>query len=110
MIDNIGYLVIILLGALEIENQNLDVNSLITFSFLLNNFMNPIKEIIDSNLEYEESLNSLNRILELNYDVKDNGKIKTISNYDIKIKNLTFSYNEKKILDNISINIKEFNY
>ena len=107
MIDNIGYLVIILLGALEIENQNLDVNSLITFSFLLNNFMNPIKEIIDSNLEYEESLNSLNRILELNYDVKDNGKIKTISNYDIKIKNLTFSYNEKKILDNISINIKE---
>ena len=73
---------------------------------MLSNFTNPIKEILDSNYEFEESINTLKRVLELDYKSENKGVIKKLDKYDIKISNLTYSYDDT-ILKNVTLKINE---
>ncbi len=105
-INEISAILIVYIGVTNINEGILSVGSLITYTFLLSNFTNPIKEILDSNYELEESISTLKRVLELNYKNEDNGVVKEFNSFDIKIKNLSYSYDDQ-ILKNVNLDIKE---
>ena len=104
--NDIGNLLLILIGIIEIESNLLTISSFITFTYLMSSFFNPIKEMLDTNVEIEESTNALKRVLELNYKIENNGKIKKIKDNNIIIKNLDYSYNDQKVISNINLEIK----
>ena len=107
LINEIFEILIIFLGIIEIEKENMLTGTLVTFIFLFSNFINPIKDILDSNYELEESINTLKRVLELDYITEKKGRINKIEKTDIVIKNLNYSYEDKVVLKNIYLRIKE---
>lgn len=109
LVNAIGYLTIIYVGAKMVILGNLTFGDLLVFVNLLNYFLEPIKNIIDLNSEIKEAKNSLRRILELfkNENKKqtfiDNLKVKEIS-----FNNLSYSYDYKeKQLKNINLKLKK---
>ena len=105
-INDFGNLILIILGIIEIESNLMTIGSFITFTYLISNFSTPLREILDTNVEIEESLSALKRILELNYKIENSGKIMKLENNNIQIKQLNYSYNEEKIISNINIEFK----
>ena len=112
LVFNIGYLLIIYLGVLEIKNGNLLITSLVTYMSLLNYFTDPFKNIVDLNLIYKNARESLNRVLELyqlsreeiNYEEKYH--LKKLKG-NISIKDVSYSYNGiNNALSNVSLEIK----
>lgn len=109
LVNAMGYLTIIYVGAKMVTLGNLTFGDLLVFVNLLNYFLEPIKNIIDLNSEIKEAKNSLRRILELfkNENKKqtfiDNVKVKEIS-----FNNLSYSYDYKeKQLKNINLKLKK---
>lgn len=109
LINAMGYLIIIYVGAKMVILGNLTFGDLLVFVNLLNYFLEPIKNIIDLNSEIKEAKNSLRRILELfkNENKKqtfiDNVKVKEIS-----FNNLSYSYDYKeKQLKKINLKLKK---
>ena len=109
LINAMGYLTIIYVGAKMVILGNLTCGDLLVFVNLLNYFLEPIKNIIDLNSEIKEAKNSLRRILELfkNENKKqtfiDNVKVKEIS-----FNNLSYSYDYKeKQLKKINLKLKK---
>lgn len=109
LVNAIGYLTIIYVGAKMVTLGNLTFGDLLVFVNLLNYFLEPIKNIIDLNSEIKEAKNSLRRILELfkNENKKqtfiDNVKVKEIS-----FNNLSYSYDYKeKQLKKINLKLKK---
>ena len=109
LVNAVGYLTIIYVGAKMVILGNLTFGDLLVFVNLLNYFLEPIKNIIDLNSEIKEAKNSLRRILELfkNENKKqtfiDNVKVKEIS-----FNNLSYSYDYKeKQLKNINLKLKK---
>lgn len=109
LVNAVGYLTIIYVGAKMVILGNLTFGDLLVFVNLLNYFLEPIKNIIDLNSEIKEAKNSLRRILELfkNENKKqtfiDNVKVKEIS-----FNNLSYSYDYKeKQLKKINLKLKK---
>lgn len=109
LVNAMGYLIIIYVGAKMVILGNLTFGDLLVFVNLLNYFLEPIKNIIDLNSEIKEAKNSLRRILELfkNENKKqtfiDNVKVKEIS-----FNNLSYSYDYKeKQLKKINLKLKK---
>lgn len=109
LVNAVGYLTIIYVGAKMVTLGNLTFGDLLVFVNLLNYFLEPIKNIIDLNSEIKEAKNSLRRILELfkNENKKqtfiDNVKVKEIS-----FNNLSYSYDYKeKQLKKINLKLKK---
>ena len=109
LVNAMGYLTIIYVGAKMVILGNLTFGDLLVFVNLLNYFLEPIKNIIDLNSEIKEAKNSLRRILELfkNENKKqtfiDNVKVKEIS-----FNNLSYSYDYKeKQLKKINLKLKK---
>ena len=109
IIDNIGFIVIILVGCVLVIDNKMNVGSLLTFSSLLVYFLEPIKNIINLDNMIKESKNALRRILDIvGYEKKKNGIVGNFQNGDIKFKNLDFSFNDRNyILKNINLTIKK---
>ncbi len=109
LVNAIGYLTIIYVGAKMVILGNLTFGDLLVFVNLLNYFLEPIKNIIDLNSEIKEAKNSLRRILEL---FKNENKKQTfIDNVKVKeifFNNLSYSYDYKeKQLKNINLKLKK---
>lgn len=110
LINDIGFVVIIYIGVLEVMNNSITLGALMTFNSLLVYFLNPIKEIIEMDNDLKNSINILDRILELYYEEKENGFIDETIKGKIKISNLSFSYdNFKNSLTNLSFDIEKGN-
>lgn len=106
-INNLGLIIIIFIGSLQVINGNISLGNLITFNALLVFFLEPIKNIIDLDSSITEAKNSLKRILELITIKKEKGIVDKNIKGNIKINDLTYSYNNKdNILKNINLNIK----
>ncbi len=109
LINAMGYLTIIYVGAKMVILGNLTFGDLLVFVNLLNYFLEPIKNIIDLNSEIKEAKNSLRRILEL---FKNENKKQTfIDNVKVKeifFNNLSYSYDYKeKQLKKINLKLKK---
>lgn len=106
-INNLGFIIIILIGSLQVISGNMTLGSLLTFNALLNFFLEPIRNIVDLDSNINEAKNSLRRILELIVIKNDQGIIDKEIKGDIEFKNLTYSFNDRlNVLNNISLKIR----
>ena len=109
IINNIGFIIITLIGCLLVINDSMNIGRLLTFTSLLVYFLEPIKNIINLDTMIKEAKNALRRILDLvSYEEAQNGIIGNFQNGDIEFQNLDFSFNDRdNILKNINLNIKK---
>lgn len=107
-INDIGLIIIMLVGALIVKNGLMNLGSLFTFTALLSFFMQPICNIIDLDIDINESKSAIKRIVEImNKDNKD-GFMKTNINGTMKFKNFTYTFNDRDIiLKNINLEISK---
>ena len=109
IIDNIGFIIITLVGCILVINGNMNIGRLLTFTTLLVYFLEPIKNIINLDTMIKESKNALKRILDItSYEEEKNGLVGDFKNGDIEFKNLDFSFNDRDyILENLNLKIKK---
>lgn len=111
-INQIGSFLIMIIGSYLVVIKELDLATLISFSMLTGYLLEPIKNLIDLNLNIRDSKISLKRLSEL-YEVEiPNKKLvrrTALEKFNhIDIKNLTYSYNkEDMLLRNINMKINE---
>lgn len=90
-----------------LEDNLIKLEKIITFNALLVYFINPIRNIIDLNKNYYYAINALKRANNI-FEVETENLTKEdkISiNGNIVIKNLSFSYPNKKVLNNLNLTI-----
>lgn len=109
LINDIGFILIMLIGTYLVIDNSISLGTLFTFSSLLVYFLEPIKSILNLDQIIKESKISLKRIMDIIvYDSNDSGILDNFKNGDIEIKGLTFSFNDKdNVLDNINLTIKK---
>jgi len=107
IINNIGFLLIIFFGCLLVIDNKIELGTLLTFNSLVLYFLDPIRNIIDLDSSIKQAVNSVDRILELDIEHNDCGILDNIIKGDILIKNLDYSYDDRKaVLKKIDLNIK----
>ncbi|MBQ2946482.1 MAG: peptidase domain-containing ABC transporter [Bacilli bacterium] len=109
IIDNIGFIIITLIGCLLVINDSMNIGKLLTFTSLLVYFLEPIKNIINLDTIIKEAKNALKRILDIiTYKEEKSGLVGNFCNGDIEFKNLEFSFNDRDyVLKNINLKIKK---
>jgi ATP-binding cassette subfamily B protein len=108
IVNDIGFLGIILIGFFLVINQEISLGNLLTFNALLVYFFDPIKNILDLDFTIREANNALRRVMSILIYKEDTGNITKLSNCDIKFNNLSYTYNDKvPILDHINFMIKQ---
>ena len=99
---NIIYLVIIFISSKEIIVGNYEISKLITYNALLIYFFDPIKNILNLDFSYRKARIVIERINELllveEEPIYTDDKRMTIVKGDIKIQNLSYSYDDKNYL------------
>ena len=108
-INDIGFILIMLVGTYLVLDNTISLGTLFTFSSLLVYFLEPIKNILSLDQIVKESKISLKRIMDvIVYEDNDSGILDDFKNGDIEFKNLSFSFNDKdNVLDNINLTIKK---
>lgn len=107
LINDIGNAFILILGCLLVFDGKLDLGLLITYSSIMVYFLEPIRNIIDIDVDIKECRDSINRVVSL-YEKNEVDGITDFKNGDISISNLTYSFdNSRNILNNISVDIKK---
>lgn len=106
-IGEIGNLLIIYIGALLVFDGDFSLGYLITYTSLMVYFFEPIRNIIDLDLSFKDSRESITRVLSL-YEPSDKKGFLDFTNGPIEFKNLTYTYdNRKNVLNNISFTVKK---
>ena len=112
IINNLGSIMVLFLGGLLVLKKKMSLTELITYNSLIVYFLQPIKNIIDSDIKVKDAKEAINRIIEL-YSIEKE-KIEMDEKYtnkeikgNIKFINLDYSYNGRnKVLSNINLEIK----
>ena len=113
VIDYIGIILILMLGTKLVLESKMTLSELITYNSLIIYFLEPIKSIVDFNVDLKKVKETIKRINDL-YSIKkeelDFNEKYTNKEFkgNIKIKDLSYSYNTKNnILDKVKLNIKK---
>lgn len=108
LINTIGFLSIIYVGARMTLDGRLTLSNLILFDTLLTNFLSPIRNILDLDTNIKEASSALRRISNIKYKKKEqDGHISKKITGTITFKNLSYSYsNMVNVLKDINISIK----
>lgn len=107
-VNNVGFILIILVGSMQVISGNMSLGNLITFNALLTYFLEPIRNIIDLDGNFKEAKNALKRITELFINKEDKGFVDNEIKGDIEFKNLDYSFNDRDfVLKNINLQIKQ---
>ncbi len=109
IINNIGVFIITSIGFLKIMNGSLNTLSLITFTFLISYFLDPIINIVDLIPEFHLIKLSFIKACEtLNIEEEKEGKAEKFIRGDIVLQNIEYSYDDySNVLNKINISIKE---
>lgn len=113
LIDDIGVILIMFFGALLVLKNKMTVGELITYNTLIIYFLEPIKNIINSDVSIKKFKTSLRRINDL-YSIHEE-KYKLDNKYtndkiigNIDISNLNYSFNGRnKVLTDIDMKISK---
>ncbi len=107
-ISEIGFFIINTWGFYLIYNNKLEITALITFNTLLGFFLNQIKNCIDNIPKYNFLKATYNKINDfLSNEQERMGKSSYLKNNNIKISNLTYSYNHiDNIFNNFNLEIE----
>ena len=108
-VNNLGTFIITSYGFIEILNANLNTLSLITFTFLIAYFLDPIINMIDLIPEYSLIKLSFIKACEtLNIEEEKEGKLERFNNGDIIFKNIEYSYDDyHNVLNKINLKINK---
>ncbi len=113
MVEAIGGVIIVWVGALSVLNGTMTVGGLISFNALLVYFLDPIKNIINLQPVIQTAIvasDRLGEILDLEIEDKKFGKGKVIPvslKGDIVVNNISFRYGTRRmILEDFSMTIK----
>ena len=106
LVNEIGLCLLVLIGSLLVLKKELVIGNLITSTSLFMLFILPIKNIIELNKDIKESKISFDRINELLIKENLNNKYYNLPFKNIKINNLSFSYDDvNNNIENINLNI-----
>ncbi len=108
-INDIGFILIMLIGTYLVLDGTIMLGTLFTFSSLLIYFLEPIKNILSLDQLVKESKISLKRIMDvIDYEDDDSGLMDDFRNGNIEFKNLNFTFNGKdNVLSNVNLTIKK---
>ena len=107
IIIDIGYLLSIFMSVIYVKNNTLSIGELFLFNSLLYYFIEPIKEILDLNYNFNYLKNIYNRIISLHMIKSDKDiYFEREMKEDIIIKNLSYKINMDYIIKNINLKIK----
>lgn len=103
------FFLIMVYYALEFYDlKSITVPTLITFLILGYRVYEPVKLFLVEFLEIKYMNNSLNRIISfLKLAKLEDKNIKEVNNFDIKFTNVSFSYENKQVLENITCNFEQ---
>lgn len=109
LVNNIGYILIILIGCILVIENKISLGLLFTFSSLITYFLEPIKNIINLDSNIKEAKQALRRVLEIvTYEEENCGYLEEIKNGNVKFRKLNFSFNDRDyVLKNINLDIKK---
>ncbi|MDO5517479.1 MAG: ABC transporter ATP-binding protein [Clostridium sp.] len=97
-------------GGLFTLNGFIDIGDFVAYMLFIKMFTQPIKKLIDFMEQYQNGITGFQRYMEImNVDKeKDKENAEKLSNVrgNIQFKNVDFSYEGKKVLNDISINIR----
>lgn len=104
----VGINIMLYIGMKYVNTSVLKLSDLILFNSLILYFIEPLISLCELNPLYKNSINALNRISEI-YKIKiPTLKCKNIKKFDIKIKNLSFSYDGyNKVFNNVNLSIND---
>ena len=113
VISNIGNLILMYFGIMQVINNNITLGTLMAFMTLSGYFMDPIGRLVGLQLQIQEANISMRRMTEiLDYEKEQVEKEKKLYQSiekvdgDIEIKNITFRYgNRKPALKNVNFKI-----
>ncbi len=107
IISDFGSILILFVGALLVFDDKFTFGYLITYSSMMSYFFEPIRNIIDMDVNIKESKESITRVLSLYENYHDKG-IVTFKQGNIQFKNLSFSFdNKNNILNDINLLISK---
>ena len=108
---SVGNLLIIYVGIKKINSNVLSLSSLITYISLSNYLIDPIKNLLNLNLKYQNYKESISRIKEIyNIPVEKNNVNNRIDNLkgSIEVNNVSYSYNGiDNVINNVSLSVFE---
>ena len=105
-VNLLGQALIMILGIYLVKQEVLRLSEVITFISLSSLFLEPIRNIIELDIEIKKSINALRRIFDL--ICFKNQKTKQKLKGDIKFNNVYYSYDKiKNTLENINLEIKK---
>jgi ATP-binding cassette subfamily B protein len=104
----IGLNTILYIGFIYVNNEIMSLSDLILFNLIIVYFLEPLRDIFDLESSIRNGISSIKRIGEI-YNIEENkGDYNQNSICNIKVKNLTFSYNNiDNVLKDLSINISK---
>ena len=106
-INDIGNICILFLGALLVFDGKLSIGYLVTYSSMVIYFLEPIRNIMDLDVNIKESRESICRVLSLYENYSDKGII-GFKNGNICFENLSFTFDNKNdVLKNLSLAINK---
>ncbi len=105
-------LVILWYGCFEIMRGNLTIGGLIAFNSFVRYLFGPTSAFVNINLTVQQSLASAERVFEImdtEPDVKDAENAVMLNDFkgDITFENVSFSYENESVLENISLRVEK---
>ncbi|MGL6202463.1 MAG: ABC transporter ATP-binding protein [Lachnospiraceae bacterium] len=104
-------------GASYLVNGKLDVTDMITFLLYINNFVEPVKKLVNSAEQFQNGYTGFERFLEILSiapDIKDEPDAVGVDKLkgDIVFDDVSFHYegNEEKVLNHINLDVKAGDY
>ena len=112
IIYEIGFFIINTYGLYLLYKSKISLINIITFNTLLSLFLDPLKNIVDSIPKYcymKATISKINDFLSLKKEIL--GNIEETYGYELRFKNLTYSYNKfESIIKNFNLVIPEGNF
>lgn len=105
LIGDICNLVVLFVGSVLVFDGKFNIGSLITFSGMMVYFFDPVRSLIDMDVDIKDSIESITRVLSLYEKGNDKG-VMNYRNGNIEFRNLCFSFDNKSlVLDNINLSV-----
>lgn len=105
IISNISNIAILITGIYLIKENQISLSIFITYTILINLFLEPIRNIIDLDFEIKEAITTIKRVLDLEEDKykQNNEKINLV-----EFQNMSYTFDEQNyILKNINLKINK---
>jgi ABC-type bacteriocin/lantibiotic exporter with double-glycine peptidase domain len=107
-----GLIAVWVIGGLQVYRNELSLGNLIAIWLYVDMLVQPVSELINVNSLFSKAIISLNRIIQFKKDINKYDKITTSSNQhivggNINISNVNFSYGNKTLFKDFSLEIKE---